>query len=299
MSEPTTGASPLESLLGELFAADAPAQAPGALRDRILLTTRTIPQLEPRSRMLLPWTTRPSRPRLLPAIAVVVILALLAALGVAVVGSRLDRQVRPTTSPLAEASPLPAWVTNPSYPALTPGQRYYFDIPVPVSFSVPPGWDFWLHGFSGQARAGLASGIENEGYTATVVFVVVSNIYRDPCHSQQGLFDPPIGPTVDDLVTALARLPGFVVAGPIDDTVGGLPAKTLAQTPTVAEGTCDGGSDPMLATPTGGRYAGGTQVTRVLMVGGTRLMVLSWTPLPDPADAAADVAAILKTVRFP
>ena len=55
----------------------------------------------------------------------------------------------------------------------------------------------------------------------------------------------------------------------------------------------------MLATPTGGRYAGGTQVTRVLMVGGTRLMVLSWTPLPDPADAAADVAAILKTVRFP
>jgi hypothetical protein len=31
----------------------------------------------------------------------------------------------------------------------------------------------------------------------------------------------------------------------------------------------------------------------------TRVVIVSWTPLPDTADAAADIAAILKTVQFP
>jgi hypothetical protein len=295
-----TGISPLESGLRELFVADAPAAAPGALRERVLRATETTEQLAPRARPLRRWGDRGSRPRLLLLVAAALVLALLAGASL-VVGGRVRQPVTPTPAPSPAASPRPAWLTGgPTYPALEPGQPYSFDVPVPVTFSVPAGWDFWLHGYSDpMTHAGLASGIVNERYTASVVFVVVSNIYQDPCHSQKGLLDPPLGPTVDDLVTALAHLPGFVIAGPIDDTVGGLPAKTLAHTPTSPEGTCDGANDPMLPTPPGGHYAGGSMITRVLSVHGTRLMVLSWTPLPDPADAAADVATILKTVRFP
>ena len=55
-----------------------------------------------------------------------------------------------------------------------------------------------------------------------VGFFDVGNVFADPCRAR--LADPPVGPTVDDLVSALADLPGDATAA-IDITVDGFDGK--------------------------------------------------------------------------
>ena len=57
-----------------------------------------------------------------------------------------------------------------------------------------------------------------------VGFVDVDNVFADPCRAR--LADPPVGPTVDDLVTALADLPGDATTA-IDVTVDGFDGKQI------------------------------------------------------------------------
>ena len=53
----------------------------------------------------------------------------------------------------------------------------------------------------------------------------VGNIYADPC--QWELVDPPFGPTVDDLVSAWANVPGFDATATSDVTVDGYAGKQI------------------------------------------------------------------------
>ena len=55
-------------------------------------------------------------------------------------------------------------------------------------------------------------------------FVDVDNVFADPCRAR--LADPPVGETVDDLVTALADLPGDATAA-IDVTIDGYDGKQI------------------------------------------------------------------------
>ena len=55
-------------------------------------------------------------------------------------------------------------------------------------------------------------------------FVDVNNVFADPCRAR--LADPPVGETVDDLVTALADLPGDATAA-IDATIDGHDGKQI------------------------------------------------------------------------
>ena len=59
-------------------------------------------------------------------------------------------------------------------------------------------------------------------HNVAVRFLDVANIYTDP--SQWSRFDPPVGPTVDDLVSALQQVPAFDVT-PRDVTVDGFDGK--------------------------------------------------------------------------
>ena len=129
---------------------------------------------------------------------------------------------------------------------------------------------------------------------------MTSNLYRDPCHWEQGLLDPPVGPGVEDLVAALGKLPGFVVAGPTSETIGGLPASSLALVLSGDEASCDGSQVKVFGEePAGGSgLEDGLTTVRVVDVGGTRLMVMSWTRLLAEADAAADVESIVRSTRF-
>lgn len=60
---------------------------------------------------------------------------------------------------------------------------------------VPPGW----------TRNGWYVANDNHNVFLGPWPVPVENVYRDPCHWQSSLLDPPVGPTVDDLATALGN----------------------------------------------------------------------------------------------
>lgn len=69
--------------------------------------------------------------------------------------------------------------------------------PVEVTLPIPPGW----------IGNGHLLEREVEGLNAKVGVWSVANVYGDPCQWQGTLPDPPVGPTVDDLATALANQP--------------------------------------------------------------------------------------------
>lgn len=54
------------------------------------------------------------------------------------------------------------------------------------------------------------------------------NLMNDPCHSLSGgEFDPPVGPTINDLAAGLVQQGAGTAAAPTDVTVGGYAAKRL------------------------------------------------------------------------
>jgi hypothetical protein len=170
---------------------------------------------------------------------------------------------------------------------------YSVDQPVRVTFSVPASW-------SSAGTGPNASFIANAQQTAVFAWVVADNLYRDPCHWRNGLLDPPLGPGVGELVGALQKLPGFQIAAPTSATIGGFPAQSLVLVQEVASSTCDGGQLKVWSWEPTGREIdlyGGTIVIRVLSVGGTRLVVFSWTSSADAA-ATSDVEAIEQSIRF-
>ena len=71
--------------------------------------------------------------------------------------------------------------------------------PFEIMITVPEGW----------VRETTPSMVWSDaGSAAYVEFVAVDNVYADPFACDPVGLDPPVGPTVDDLVAALAALPG-------------------------------------------------------------------------------------------
>jgi len=56
---------------------------------------------------------------------------------------------------------------------------------------------------------------------ATMGVTTVENVVIDPCQPELGFQDPAVGPTVDDLVTALSAVPGLTFSAPVDVTQDG------------------------------------------------------------------------------
>jgi hypothetical protein len=274
--------------LAEQLAREAPSRARPGLIDEVLAQTTITPQLDRRAWWpVVAWPgSRFARPL---QIALAGILVVVVGSGLAVVGGHLaDRGslVGASPEPTPRLAPADAW------PPLEPGVPYYIDAPVRVTFSVPAGWTYSFTNPAGSV-------VINEQQTAAVGWYVTTNLFADPCHWQEGPLDPPVGPSVDDLVAALKRLPGFIVTGPSPSTIGGLPAQSLTVVLTVSPADCDQSQMKVWSEmPTGGRDTyWGTSTVRVLDVGGTRLMVIS-TPLPDSADMTADIDAIVRSMRF-
>jgi len=172
--------------------------------------------------------------------------------------------------------------------------------PVRLTFTVPDGFE---HG------RGAADGVGIQGNPAGrgIEFQIASNVYPDPCHSSAGPADPPIGGSVDDLVTAMTTLVDFQ-AGPVTDvTIGGLPAKAFDLTNVIDQANCD---EESLHTflfadshAPGGVGTGERQRIYVMDVQGTRLMIMTYyysneTGSTDAAEAAT-LASVVQSISFP
>ncbi|HUG47973.1 MAG TPA: hypothetical protein VMP67_06125 [Candidatus Limnocylindria bacterium] len=153
----------------------------------------------------------------------------------------------PTATSESTAEPTSAALRNGSLEA----GSYTIDRPFPlrITFSVPKGWDGW-HGFETSPWA-TAAGVWKPGsgvaYGTSIMFWVVGMVSADPCQASW-MLDPPVGPAVDDLVTAIAGWPEPDITGPTDVTLNGHEGKRLEFTVPDDIGTCRNGSFEMWQT---------------------------------------------------
>ena len=100
-----------------------------------------------------------------------------------------------------------------------------------VTFTVPDGWNIGQHtglndpGNSAPLYAYHHNPPDRRGPDPVVRFIEVGNVYADGC--QAVLVDPPVGPTVDDLVSALANLLGLAPTAAADITIDGYVGKQI------------------------------------------------------------------------
>ena len=145
-----------------------------------------------------------------------------------------DDQPQPLSEATTVASTTTAAPTTTVAPTLETVRFPVTSAAIPVTFTVPDdwtiaeGWSAYTGGF-GAAAGGLTG----------VVFDEISNVYTDGC--QWKLFDPPVGPTVDDLVAAWANVPELNPTAPVDITVDGYAGKQIELTVPDYTG-CNGGN---------------------------------------------------------
>ena len=237
--------------------------------------------------------------------------AVLAVVGSALVISRGDgekKQINTATTPTT--APAQNILDVPDSRALAPG-RYFIDpdgddtTPLRVTYNVAAeGWEPWL-------GAMKSSGV---GHVA-VSITVVTNLVTDGCRDHTPLATP-VGPTVDDLATALTQLAPFeVTTPPTDVTRFGYQGKHLALTvpdlridPSADNfhdfADCvDGELHSWISRNNDGSFfgyetPGYTEEFWILDVQGTRLVLALGTTPGTPAQDIAERDAILDTIRI-
>jgi hypothetical protein len=219
------------------------------------------------------------------AIMVVAVLGINLMPGSGVVGG-------PGPSPSPSPSPTPTMLEIDAR-SLEAGTYSLRDFPVTVTFDVPSGW--WGCSES-TAEQGIcpAPGSTNSG---ALVFQVVENVVEDPCGSPRTLRDPPVGPSVDDLVTAISELQGYEVTTVQDYTLSGMRGKQFTLTaPTDASCT----DLVTWASPfrINGMSPGEVNEVRILDVGGVRVLIaIAHSPYAR-AETLAEILQVLDSVQF-
>ena len=213
-----------------------------------------------------------------------------------------------TPSPTEPVTPSPGpspapFSSTPATGLLTPGSIVLDgSFPLAITFDVPAGWSR-EDGTEGASYVGVHK-VRGDLAPAWASWTIIDNVYPDPCQSAAGPADPPTGPTVDDLITALRGLTGFESTVPTDITIDGHAGKRFAVSTTIDPGA-DGCDDnvwlSLWETPGGGDPAkvpgASTLEFWILDVDGTRLVMFTETYGATPAENGEDVS-IMESVRF-
>ena len=166
----------------------------------------------------------------------------------------------PSPSPTATPGPTP--IVVPAQGELTPGDYVLTTLPpLRITFTLPA---------AGWQKNVVPNAIWTGNSEGWVGFGIVDNLYADPCATVLTPRDPAVGPTVDDLVTALADLPGLDPGTVTDATIAGRPAKVVEIVATVDQVDC--GNDGYALSGEAPLHEGRTRIF-VLDVDGTRLVI--------------------------
>jgi hypothetical protein len=304
-----------------------------ALPDRVLDTVLDQLPATPQRRAW--WPARRLREMHIPtriavAAAAVVALAVVGALALprpsGVATSPPSASAAPPVSPASSASAAPSASTAPP-PAIpsdspstlnhvgrfAPGTTYTIDDPCCVgpsrmTFTVPAtGWAAFDPVFVGKNVAG-------GGDVFDLYFSphLVGNVYTGGCHWLGTALTPPVGPTVDDLATALLAQAGPGASRPIAVTVGGHHGKKveLSIPKDLDVTTCDSDGDfpifgrwytgvPDRSGAAPWTYGNGQHNTVYIVdVDGTRQVIdTMYLPGTSPADRA-EIDQIVASIRF-
>lgn len=243
----------------------------------------------------------PRRPGMSPAVqvgvaaAVVVIAAIVGIRLLGLDGSGLGGPgEQPTPTP--SASPM-AW---PQDVGVVGGGTYLSDSPAPVrtTITVPKGWS--ACGVHEDALV-VCSAAQHLG---AVSVSIVDNVVADPCDRDRELLEPPVGSSVDDLVSAISSLSGFTATPPVDISLDGYPGKQFEVTaPTQPACVLDDAGLGTWTFPPGvlgvnGVGAGELNVLRIVDVDGVRVMIAAAIQPTASASEAAELREVFESVRI-
>jgi hypothetical protein len=278
-----------------------------ALPDRVLDTV--LDQLPATPQRRAPWPARRLLEMHIPTRIAVAVAAVFALAVVGLVAFPRSSGVggtgpSPTVTPSPSPSPVPVPLGD-----LAPGTTYFWDDPCCVGagriiLTMPAtGWFTFDPIFLGK-------GTRNPDHFDLYISPhLVGNLYTGGCHWRNTALDPPVGPTVDDLATALNAQAGPGASPPTDVDVGGHHGKKveLSIPANLDVSTCDSdGTFPIFgrwnAGPNGAApwtYGNGQHNTvYILDVNGTRQVIdTMYLPGRTAADRA-ELDQIVASIRF-
>jgi hypothetical protein len=172
---------------------------------------------------------------------------------------------------------------------LTAGTYSLSDFPVGISFDIPsfesPAAWFSCSSSAVEQAVCYASTGDPEESVVALTFQIVENVVAG-CSNQESaeLLEPPVGPTVDDLVDAISNLEGYEASAPADISMSGFDGKEFTLTAT-------GGCGATWATPDRVTGMGSDEINllQVLDVDGERVLIAS---AYNPDTSQEDVAAL-------
>jgi hypothetical protein len=207
--------------------------------------------------------------------------------------------------PNASGAPVAHPLRDQSGPVTLDPGTYVLDLfPVDLAFDIPdgdpPGW----HAGAASADEAIVLWLTPPEITYVFAFWNVDNVYIDPCDATAGEQEPPLGPSVSDLVAALSSLPGLQATAPADVTVGAFRGKEISLTALDSGGACP----DVIAFSAGesnvGFAAGDTLRVQILDVNGVRIVMSMdrWVntreSLERHAAAEAELQQILDSIRI-
>jgi hypothetical protein len=189
-------------------------------------------------------------------------------------------------TPTSTVSPRPL----PGSEGILAAGTYLVDDPFPVrmTFDLPRGWTPCGHG---EVEVGLCA-----GPASGVAFLIVENVVVDPCDPSRATFDPPVGPSVEDLAAAISNLPRFESTEPTEIVMGRFNGLQLEVTAPVAV-TCDLGTWST-AERVNGVGAGEVNLLRIFDIDGVRVMIAgAHHPGQTPQPTIDEIEQIMDSIR--
>jgi len=158
--------------------------------------------------------TRNRRCVLMAAAAVVVVIGVA---GIALLNNGADDDQTPAATTVPTVAPT---TVAPTTTVATETFSFAVDSAndIPVTFTAPETWSR-IEGWAAFSGSYLGDG------SFALFDGSITNVYTDGC--QWTLLDPPVGPTVDDLVAAWADVPELAATAAVDITVDGYAGKQI------------------------------------------------------------------------
>ena len=182
-------------------------------------------------------------------------------------------------------------------PFLTPNDGVSF------TFTLPEGWSTGEEGPPGRALSGVAPTTGFEGPTGmSFGFLTVTGLEGDPCNWPAGP-DVELGPTVEDLATALAAHDSYDTSNPTDVTLGGFSGKRIdVELPAGLDlASCDEGQFWIWTGDGQAIYAQGPEGRFhlwILDVEGRRVIVMTHDFPGTPASDQAELQSIVESIQI-
>jgi len=165
-----------------------------------------------------------------------------------------------------------------------------------VVFTMPAGWEKNL----------TPTSLWHAEDHRRIGFFTVDNLYNDACQPAMGVLEPPLGPTVNDLVSRLQAAPGLTSTTPSSVTLGGRTGLDFTLTARTDTTVCTDELQTLWTGPQGapvtdgGAALSGDETGRIVVLDadGARVAI---TRIYDPSRTEADMSemqGIVDSVRI-